>query len=80
MSEPHIRRAVKGDIPAIVRFNQAMALETENIFLDTATLTTGVESVFDDSQKGFYIVAEVDSEARACLMITYDECCCAFSS
>jgi ribosomal protein S18 acetylase RimI-like enzyme len=50
----NIRLAEKQDAPALVEFNQAMALETEGKMLDTQILRGGVESVFHDDKKGFY--------------------------
>ena len=67
-----IRNATRTDIPHIVRFNAAMALETENIVLETDILTSGVTALMKDPEKGFYIVAETESEIRACLLITYE--------
>lgn len=68
----NIRRAEKTDAPALVEFNQAMALETEGKRLDSDTLKSGVESVFDDEKKGFYVVAEEDGVIVGGLMITYE--------
>jgi GNAT superfamily N-acetyltransferase len=67
-----IRAAQRADAAAIARFNAAMAAETESITLDAATVRAGVEAVIDDPRHGFYLVAEVDGAAAACLMITYE--------
>lgn len=72
MSTPVVRRAIKEDIPTIVRFNQAMALETEGITLDTQRLYKGVEFVFENETAGFYIVCEIEGVVKACLMITFE--------
>ena len=72
MTLPTIRRATKKDIPYIIAFNQAMALETENVSLSLPVLTRGVETVFNDDSNGFYIVCEQNQQACACLMITYE--------
>ncbi len=72
MSIPTIRRAVREDIPTIVGFNQAMALETEGVSLDSEVLTSGVEEIFKNPKHGFYIVCEIESAVRACLLITYE--------
>ncbi len=72
MSKPHVRKATKEDIVSIVAFNQAMALETENLSLDTSVITSGVEEIFNDSSHGFYIVCEIENTVRACLLITYE--------
>ena len=67
-----IRKATQADISSIIRFNSAMALETENISLDIPTLQNGVHSIFNNPQNGFYIVAESKGSVRGCLMITYE--------
>ena len=67
-----IRKAVESDIDALIGFNEAMAFETEGKKLFTATLRKGVEAVFDDPQKGFYLVAEDGGKAIGGLMVTYE--------
>ena len=67
-----IRHAQKTDESIIVRFNQSMALETEALTLDESILTKGVQSVFENPEKGFYLVCEVDGVVRGSLMITYE--------
>lgn len=67
-----IRMAVAEDAQAMVRFNQAMALETEGKTLDGETLRKGVESVFADSAKGFYVVSEEAGEIVGGLMVTFE--------
>ena len=56
----------------MVDFNQAMALETEHKHLDDGLLSKGVAAVFDDAQKGFYVVAENDGEIVGGLMVTFE--------
>ena len=67
-----IRKAVKEDIDALIGFNEAMAFETEGKKLFTGTLRKGVEAVFEDSQKGFYLVAEDNGRAIGGLMVTFE--------
>lgn len=67
-----IRIARAEDAASLVNFNQAMALETEGKSLDAETLKNGVEAVFSDERKGFYVVAESDSQIVGGLMITYE--------
>ena len=57
-----IRPAQPNDTAAIVEFNMAMALETEQKKLDPAVLTDGVQAVFDNTSHGFYIVAQSDGK------------------
>ncbi|MBI2684874.1 MAG: GNAT family N-acetyltransferase [Acidobacteria bacterium] len=49
-----------------------MALETENIVLDRERLRAGVEAVFADAARGFYLIAEADGERAGQMMITYE--------
>lgn len=65
-----IRKANRNDIPLIVGFQQKMAAETESLELDLNTLTKGVESVFLNPEKGFYLVAEFDGLVVGCTMLT----------
>ena len=67
-----IRKARKNDIDALIGFNEAMALETEGKSLYTGTLKKGVEAVFEDPKKGFYLVAEEDARVLGGLMITFE--------
>ena len=67
-----IRLADKKDAPALVEFNQAMALETEGKKLDAKTLKSGVEAVFADERKGFYVVAESENKIIGGLMVTFE--------
>jgi GNAT superfamily N-acetyltransferase len=67
-----IRLAEGSDAAALVEFNQAMALETEGRTLETQILQSGVESVFRDEKKGFYVVAEKDGQIVGGLMVTFE--------
>jgi len=68
----NIRIAEKKDAADLVDFNQAMALETEGKKLDPEVLKNGVEAVFDDEKKGFYVVAEENGKIAGGLMITFE--------
>lgn len=68
----NIRTAQISDITALVEFNQAMARETEGRDLDATTLKAGVESVFTDETKGFYVVAENEDRIVGGLMVTFE--------
>ena len=68
----NIRMATVGDVDALVEFNLAMALETEGKQLDASTLRRGVEAVFADEKKGFYIVAEDEERILGGLMVTLE--------
>jgi GNAT superfamily N-acetyltransferase len=68
----NIRPAKKEDVPALVEFNQAMALETEGKTLDAQILRSGVEAVFQINDKGFYVVAEEKGKIVGGLMVTFE--------
>ena len=67
-----VREATRHDTDDIVRFQQEMALETEGKILDEVTLKNGITAIFDSSEKGFYLVAEVDGNLVGSLLITYE--------
>jgi len=68
----NIRIAAPEDADALVEFNQAMALETEGKQLNGEVLRQGVEAVFGDEKKGFYVVAEDAGRIVGGLMVTYE--------
>ena len=68
----NIRIAKVEDAPDLIEFNQAMALETEGKQLETRVLQSGVEAVFNDEKKGFYVVAEEENKIIGGLMITFE--------
>lgn len=72
MTEVRYRDAVPGDAAAILDFQVAMALETEEVVLDRAITAEGVRAVFEDPSLGRYFVADADGRAVASLMITYE--------
>lgn len=67
-----IRKAKSSDSASLVDFNQRMALETEGKQLDAAVLIPGVQAVFSDPNKGFYVVAEENGEIRGGLLVTFE--------
>jgi len=67
-----VRTAYPLDAPSIIDFQLKMAWETETITLDPATVTQGVNAVFDDCSKGQYYVAEADGKIIASLLITFE--------
>ena len=68
--ELNIRQARVEDGDIITRFNAAMALESEGISLDRATLRAGVEAALIDDAKAFYLLAEADGDPVGQLMVT----------
>ena len=67
-----LREATASDADVIAAFNASMAEETEGITLDRDRLASGVRAVLDDRSKGFYLVAESQSEVVAQTLITYE--------
>jgi ribosomal protein S18 acetylase RimI-like enzyme len=67
-----ITTAEKDDIQLIADFQVLMAWETERINLDSGTVLRGVGAVFEDTSRGFYLIAKEDSRTIGCLMITYE--------
>ena len=65
-----IRKATTADIDRIAGFQQKMALETESLELDIKILSKGVEAVFQNPEKGFYLVAEMNRKVIACTLLT----------
>ena len=71
-NEVQVRRGEIKDIETIAELNIAMAWETEQKPLNPATIRRGIRAVLDDSDYGFYVVAESGGEVIGCLMITYE--------
>ena len=65
-----VRNANPEDIPYIREFQKQMALETEKLTWDDEKINKGVEAVFDDPEKGFYIVSTSNSQVVASMLIT----------
>jgi GNAT superfamily N-acetyltransferase len=74
-AELNIRRACRADMDVLVRFNLAMALETERRQLDQERLRYGILAVLESRVQGFYIVAQSAEESGSVigqLMVTYE--------
>jgi GNAT superfamily N-acetyltransferase len=67
-----VREGTRQDTDDILRFQQEMAAETEGKVLDEARLRCGITAIFDSSEKGFYLVAEVRGCLVGSLLITYE--------
>jgi GNAT superfamily N-acetyltransferase len=65
-----VRQAVPTDSLTIARFQEKLALESENIYLEPHTVEAGVNAVFSGSARGTYYIAETRGEIKACLLIT----------
>ena len=67
-----IRTAAPEDIDSLVNFNQKMAQETEGKYLENGVLRNGVSAVFQDENKGFYVVADDGGAIVGGLMVTFE--------
>jgi GNAT superfamily N-acetyltransferase len=67
-----VRAATLADVPFLVEGNSRMARETEGLELQPDRLRAGVEAVFADPSRGFYLIAEIDGAPAAQMMITYE--------
>lgn len=67
-----IRVAVPADLPDLAAWNAAMAWETEQKALDAVTVQHGVAGIFEQPQRGFYLVAECDGVPSGGLLVTYE--------
>jgi GNAT superfamily N-acetyltransferase len=67
-----IRPATAADEDAIVRYNAALAWESEGKKLDDATLRAGVRAVLADPHKGFYTMAERAGVVVGQICITFE--------
>lgn len=63
-----IRPGLLFDVDMIADFQIKMALETENLKLDSSVVNLGVSAVLDDPSKGKYWVAESDGKVIGCLL------------
>ncbi|MBS1808061.1 MAG: GNAT family N-acetyltransferase [Acidobacteria bacterium] len=72
MIETFYRSATIDDTATIVAFQLAMARETEDLELEEAVCTRGVQAVFARTDLGQYYVAEQAGRVVASLMITYE--------
>ena len=69
--EIKIREASASDIPVLAQNNQALALETENIQLESETILAGVSYALERADC-HYFVAELNGEVAGQTMITYE--------
>lgn len=67
---PRIRAATAADITVLAAFNCALALESEGLALDLATVSAGVGRLIATPALGGYRLAELAGEVVACLLIT----------
>lgn len=72
----NIRPGTENDLEVLVRFNTALARETEGRCLDEDRVRLGTISLLRNRSQGFYLVAEVQNESGyqiiGQLMVTYE--------
>src|SRR3989442_15310889 len=66
------RPAAMGDLEVRVRFNAAIAKETEGRQLNMERLRNGTRAVLESSEHGYYLVAETESVVVGQLFVTYE--------
>jgi GNAT superfamily N-acetyltransferase len=69
---PILRQATLLDVPFLVDSNAAMAFATEHKTLDRDVLRKGIEAVFADARRGFYLIAERGATEVGCLLVTFE--------
>ena len=67
-----LRQATLLDVPFLVESNVAMAFVTEHKTLDRDVLRKGIESIFADTRRGFYLIAERGASSVGCLLVTFE--------
>jgi len=67
-----VRTGQERDIDTLVKFNIALAQETEQKQLSPPIVAQGVQTLFKNPQHGFYVVAEIADEIVGCCMVTYE--------
>ncbi|MBL8856338.1 MAG: hypothetical protein JNK57_20395 [Planctomycetaceae bacterium] len=65
-----VRNAEIGDVATIGEFQLQMAWETEQKVLDRPNVLAGVQAVFADAGRGFYLVAAEGDIVVASLLVT----------
>ena len=71
-NDVRVRIAEHRDLEIIAELNTAMAWETEQRRLEPSTIRRGIRAVMEDSDYGFYVVAESDGRVIGCLLITFE--------
>lgn len=68
----HVREAVLQDLEVLIEGNAAMAVETEGLQLDRATLRAGVAALIEGRAPGTYRVCEIDGRVVGQILVTYE--------
>ena len=67
-----VRTGKEKDIDTLVKFNIALAQETEQKQLSPSIVNQGVQVLFKNPKYGFYTIAEIEGEVIGCCMVTYE--------
>lgn len=67
-----IRTANTEDAVRIAEHNMLMAEETEDKSLEETVILAGVRNLMNQPEYGFYLVAEIQDDIAASLLITYE--------
>ena len=67
-----VRRATRDDVDALVAFNHAMAVESEDKALDVTQLRAGIEALLAHPDEGHYLIAWHAGERAGALMLTFE--------
>jgi GNAT superfamily N-acetyltransferase len=67
-----VRTGQEKDIDKLVKFNIALARQTEQKQLIPSIVTKGLQMLFKNPQYGFYVIAEIEGEIVGCCMVTYE--------
>jgi len=67
-----IHRANKEHIDHIVDFQIKMAAETEDLHLDKNIVRSGVFHIFENDNKGYYLIARLNERIIASLLVLYE--------
>ena len=70
--EISVRPATSDDAEFLVWGNARLALETEDLSLQIDRVRSGVQAVFADPGRGFYLIAESNGTRLGQMMITYE--------
>jgi len=67
-----MRKGNKSDAATIASFQVEMAWETEEMKLDYNTVLKGVNKILDEPNRGYYWLAEADSEVISSMLVLYE--------
>ena len=67
-----VRAGQLDDTETIARFQERMALTTENRRLDAELVRNGIKNAMQDARRGRYLVAEIDQRIVGSLLVTQE--------